>query len=500
MPPRRALPLPLLLGLAVACRGGDPKASPGEEGGGDGASDGGADGASEGGDGGGDGGADGGGPDTGDTGAPAPSEDPAVAVLAALAAASAAPLRVTDERGRLTWIDVDLPLPAGDDPFAAARAAIGPWASLWHLGRPDRDLVPQAHSEDDAGGMAAVWFSVRAGDIPVYGAQVGVFSQDGRVKHLIGNVPRAPLSPRAPTRNPSLVSRALVADGWDVLSDPTLAFYDPSLFGGPEAGAALTWMVRVWSAAEGPGLAFVDDDTGELRGFSTELHDWNVTVNSALDNAIGKYCWTFTNDDTWFEDDDHSLDGWPGLGDDPWSDGPRAFEAIHGVLNWWKVHMNRTGWDAEDGDHDLYVQVGMASPNANWNKGCKTMQFSRGMVAGDIVGHEFMHAVNYDENGLIYAWESGAIDEGLADVFGELAQGDGSFILLEDVDPSLISDPRDLYGEADMRPLVYDPAAIAGTALSNDDGGVHRFSSLVSRSWLLMTGSTAARWRTPPPA
>jgi hypothetical protein len=123
-------------------------------------------------------------------------------------------------------------------------------------------------------------------------------------------------------------------------------------------------------------------------GFSAEHRDWNVTVNSALDNVIGKYCWTYTNDDTWFEDDDHSLDDWPGLGDDPVSDGPKAFEAIHGVLNWWQVNMGRIGWDGEDGDHDLYIQVTMERPNANWNKGCKTMQFSRGMVAGDIVGHD----------------------------------------------------------------------------------------------------------------
>ena len=474
----------LILGLAVACRGGDPKTDPA-----DGSADGGADGAdggADGSDGGADGGRDSG--DSGDSGTPAPSEDPAEALLAALEAASAEPLRITDERGRITWIDADLPLPAGDDPFAAARGALGPWASLWHLGRPDRDLVPDAHSTDDTSGMSATWFSVRAGDIPVYGARVGIFAQDGRVKHLVGTVPRAPLSPRAPTLSASLASRGLVAEGWTVLSDPSLAFYDASLFGGPESGAALTYMVRVWSAAEGSGLAFVDADTGEQRGFSAEQRDWNVTVNSAKDNGLGADCWWLTDDDTWFEDDDHSLDDWPGTGADPWSDGPKAFEGIHGVLNWWQVNMGRIGWDGEDGDHDLYVQVAMPFPNAGWNGGCQTMQFSRGYVTDDIVGHEFMHAVNDDENGLIYAWEPGAIDEGLADVFGELTAGEDTWLHGEDLDPA-VSDRthRDLYAEVDGRPKVYDANAIAAKPLADDSGGVHTYSSLVSRSWLLMT-------------
>jgi len=225
MSARRPLPFALLLGLAVACRGGDPKPEP----------DGGADGA-DGGDGGADGG-DGGGPDTGDTGAPAPSADPVEELLAALDAASEAPVQVQTERGRITWIDVDLPLPAGDDPFAAARAAIAPWAEIWHV--RDRELVPARKVEDPSIGTAGVWFAVHVGGVPIYGAEVGVFAQDGRVLQLVGNLPRAPVAPRAPTLSAALAARALVSDGWITLSDGTLAYHDPSLFGGPEGGPRL---------------------------------------------------------------------------------------------------------------------------------------------------------------------------------------------------------------------------------------------------------------------
>ncbi len=107
-------------------------------------------------------------------------------------------------------------------------------------------------------------------------------------------------------------------------------------------------MVRVWSEEEGSGLIFVDADTGETRGFSPEERDWEVTVNSALDNGIGTFCWYLTDDDTWFEDHDHSLDDWPCTGADPASDGPKAFEAIHvlarhgrGRHRWSRVHARR---------------------------------------------------------------------------------------------------------------------------------------------------------------
>ncbi|MBQ9148008.1 MAG: M4 family metallopeptidase [Oscillospiraceae bacterium] len=41
----------------------------------------------------------------------------------------------------------------------------------------------------------------------------------------------------------------------------------------------------------------------------------------------------------------------------------------------------------------------------------------------DTVAHEYMHGVTAFHGGLTYAGESGAIDEGLADIFGELAEG-----------------------------------------------------------------------------
>ena len=40
----------------------------------------------------------------------------------------------------------------------------------------------------------------------------------------------------------------------------------------------------------------------------------------------------------------------------------------------------------------------------------------------DAVAHEYMHSVEHKYNGMIYLSESGAIMEGLSDIFGELVE------------------------------------------------------------------------------
>ena len=46
--------------------------------------------------------------------------------------------------------------------------------------------------------------------------------------------------------------------------------------------------------------------------------------------------------------------------------------------------------------------------------------FNRFTVALDIIGHELAHGVTEDEGGLIYAYQSGALNESMSDVFGSL--------------------------------------------------------------------------------
>ncbi|MFL0354222.1 M4 family metallopeptidase [Xanthomarina sp. GH4-25] len=56
-------------------------------------------------------------------------------------------------------------------------------------------------------------------------------------------------------------------------------------------------------------------------------------------------------------------------------------------------------------------------PNANWNG--TTINFCDGTASDDILGHEWGHAYTEYTSGLIYAWQSGAINESYSDIWGE---------------------------------------------------------------------------------
>lgn len=59
----------------------------------------------------------------------------------------------------------------------------------------------------------------------------------------------------------------------------------------------------------------------------------------------------------------------------------------------------------------------ISCPNANWNG--STVNYCTGTATDDIIGHEWGHAYTQYTSGLIYAWQSGAINESYSDIWGE---------------------------------------------------------------------------------
>ncbi|WP_417619777.1 M4 family metallopeptidase [Oceanihabitans sediminis] len=56
-------------------------------------------------------------------------------------------------------------------------------------------------------------------------------------------------------------------------------------------------------------------------------------------------------------------------------------------------------------------------PNANWNG--VTVNYCDGIASDDVIAHEWGHAYTEYTSGLIYAWQSGAINESYSDIWGE---------------------------------------------------------------------------------
>ncbi len=59
----------------------------------------------------------------------------------------------------------------------------------------------------------------------------------------------------------------------------------------------------------------------------------------------------------------------------------------------------------------------IACPNANWNG--ITTNYCTGVSSDDVVAHEWGHAYTEYTSGLIYQWQSGALNESYSDIWGE---------------------------------------------------------------------------------
>ncbi|MEZ5500082.1 MAG: M4 family metallopeptidase [Steroidobacteraceae bacterium] len=77
----------------------------------------------------------------------------------------------------------------------------------------------------------------------------------------------------------------------------------------------------------------------------------------------------------------------------------------------------RDSFDGAGATMDSIFNRGYACPNASWNG--IFISFCPGMTSDDVTGHEWSHAYTEYTDGLIYAWQPGALNEASSDIFGE---------------------------------------------------------------------------------
>ncbi|REA62090.1 hypothetical protein DSL64_10570 [Dyadobacter luteus] len=145
-------------------------------------------------------------------------------------------------------------------------------------------------------------------------------------------------------------------------------------------------------------------------------------------------------------------------------------------------------------------------PNATWNG--RAASFCTGTASDDIVAHEWAHAYTENTSGLIYAWQTGAMNESYSDIWGETVD-----MLNNYMDDDESTDLRTgcgsssrwkigekasafNYGLRDMwNPNCYgDPGKVSDPqywCASTDYGGVHINSGILNHAFaLLVDGGT----------
>ena len=183
-------------------------------------------------------------------------------------------------------------------------------------------------------------------------------------------------------------------------------------------------------------------------------------------------------------------------------------EAIRATGETYNLFFRTFGRDSYDGNGaPLQTVVNRSSNCPNASAYGDFVDFCPGLVTDDVVGHEWTHNYVDASAGLIYRFESGALDEGLADTFGEvidLLNGRGGdagattprqgcddaatrWKIGEDVPNFGGTHLRDMYQpECRNDPGHRSSPDFACLPAESDNGGVHINSGLVNRAFVLL--------------
>ena len=103
-----------------------------------------------------------------------------------------------------------------------------------------------------------------------------------------------------------------------------------------------------------------------------------------------------------------------------------AYDGLGDTYDFFADIFDRNSIDDEGMPLDATVHFGNRYNNAFWNSQQMVFGdgdgqlFNRFTMSLDVIGHELAHGVTEDEAGLIYFFQSGALNESLSDVFGSL--------------------------------------------------------------------------------
>ncbi|MGW5354966.1 M4 family metallopeptidase [Streptomyces sp. NPDC004031] len=164
------------------------------------------------------------------------------------------------------------------------------------------------------------------------------------------------------------------------------------------------------------------------------------------------------------------------------------------VYDYYRTHFGRDGLDGKGGFiYSLVgvVQNGQPYDNAFWD-GSKMVYGQGGgdyrtfSADTDVVGHEMTHGVIQNTANLVYAGQSGAMNEALADYFGNAIDDEANHIPMTDPDASLLGEnlcvdasPRDC-ALRDLDNGATTSKDFVGVTYRGDDGGVHLNSTIFS--------------------
>jgi Zn-dependent metalloprotease/subtilisin-like proprotein convertase family protein len=273
--------------------------------------------------------------------------------------------------------------------------------------------------EDQYGHTRVAWQQMY-GNLPVFGAVLhGHVNRDGRLTAINGkfvpgiNLPTSPVVTQAAAEQAAVnaVGAQQPAAQKNLalsVSSAALVVYRHFLARGTAGATHLAYQVQVTHGTAVREFVYVDAISGKIVDQISGIH-------GVKDRRIYEATYNPEN---------------PELPPPAWREGdlrpavdPAHEDEVAAGGHTYNLFFNLSdgGHRSWDGNDAQMVTVNndptIICPNANWN-GTST-NYCSGTSADDVVAHEWTHAYTQETSGLIYQWQSGALNESYSDIFGE---------------------------------------------------------------------------------
>jgi Zn-dependent metalloprotease len=428
----------------------------------------------------------------------ASAQSPEAALLDTLtnkSAATEAPRIHRDPLGRITFLGAPPQsafLPATKGAMqAVAESFLKTHAAAFGL---PEDSELESGPLQSRGDLHAARFAQVLGGVPVFGAAVAVqLDAAGQIRAVLNDTAQAaPKFGYAPELSPEeaiekakpYAARTHNGQPGAPAGEPELVIFAPAVLDLP-GDTRLAWMVTLRGIA--PEFycdrVFVDAMDGRI------LFDYPL-IHTALNRRVHDAA----NQDV----DPGTLARQEGAGPSAIADVNAAYNVFGDTYNFYSTEHGRDSIDDQGMIVDAtmrYCFIECPWENAHWDGDASRMRFGSGFAADDVVAHEYTHGVTQYTSGLIYAGQSGALNESLSDIWGEfvdLTNGRGNdspevrWLVGEDVAGGAIR-------SMSLPGTFGHPGTTCGSLYytgSGDNGGVHINSGVTNKLVYLLTDGT----------
>lgn len=302
------------------------------------------------------------------------------------------------------------------DPTTAARKIAARFGRAFGLDKVVNE-VRVRHAYPDQLGFVHIVLEQDHRGIPVVGSELRIHLRGSALSAINGAIAE---SVDLPTLRPKINRGQASAIASRLHPDSTIS-----------SGPRLVIMSReVDSSLDGDHLAWQvttvrESDNSSFDFFLDAMTGVPIRKVSNTHSAINRRIYDLQNTGIW-PSAPYATESSPPPASD--IDGDHAYDMSNIVYNHFVGNYGWRSYNNLDSPLDIGIRlsrVSVGGDNAFWNDNLKALLFTPGMVALDVMGHEFTHGVIHSMGGkLDYYGQPGALNESYADIFGVIIDSD----------------------------------------------------------------------------